>query len=217
MISLDENYFGKDNQSILIRAIKVCAGILCVLDNNSFLGAHLTTLTTVSEFELGCTRLINQYVMPRPPAPRGNITAIYLVLNQEEWASQPQSRRYSDLNLLVADLKRYLHFRGPVMVCNKNHFSAAAGSSVDYRISALGLPWTPILEYRLTPEPDSSTGHNNNVGINLDIFQVATANDASMLPEWRQVGIEHPRRIPNRVPDNQGGFNLIQLAMFDPY
>lgn len=137
MISLDEDYIGWDQSSIVVHGLKVCGGLLCTLANNQLIGAHFTSITSDAEILVGCTWLRHNATNNSP------VQRMYFVLNLEEW--QTRTDKYANTNTLISELKLMFGYTGQMMVFDKN----IVGGSVDVKLSSVSG-----LYYRVTPNPD---------------------------------------------------------------
>src|SRR5690349_18523176 len=79
MISLDEDYIGTDANTIIVRALKVCGGVLCRLSNGNLLGAHYTNGSSPLEILTGCTYLRNHYM------GGATVASMYVVARLAAW------------------------------------------------------------------------------------------------------------------------------------
>ncbi|WP_043364392.1 hypothetical protein [Belnapia sp. F-4-1] len=145
MISLDEDFIGTSNSTIVVHGLKVCGGVLARLASNRLLGAHFTSITTAAEILVGCTYTMNTW------ANGSAVTDLYFIANLEEW--QKRADKYANTHTLLRELKDMFRFNGQIWVFDKN----IIGPSVDVRIAAAGG-----IFHRATPTPNPTTPHPKN-------------------------------------------------------
>ncbi len=193
MISLDEEYIGTDGATIIVRALKVCGGLLCNLSNGNLLGAHFSSSVTPEEILTGCTYLFNHF------AAGATVTEMYFIANLDEW--QTRGDKYANTHVLAAELKLMFRYTGALKVGDKN----IIGPSVDLRFDA-GTP--ALISNRTTLVGDNlvDTPNNNVKYIKVaSVLGVRTATPFivnTTVPHWHRL----PATTTGFVPFNTGMF-----------
>ncbi len=136
MISLDEDYLGTAADAIVVHGLKVCGGVLARLKDSRMIGAHFTNGTHASEILVACNYLMNFWA-------KENVSELYFVYNLPAWAKR--NDKYSNAQVLIADLKAMFRYNGTMWVYDKNMI----GNSVDLKITA-----GAGIYYRITPNPN---------------------------------------------------------------
>ena len=117
MISLDEEMVGQDAGTLIIRAIKVCAGVACQLADGRVVGAHFSSTCPSPAIVTALNFIHNQMV------GGSSITSMSIVLNASEWGGRIS---------IVPAFKGLLRFDGTAKVYDKN----ILGASVDIRLQS---------------------------------------------------------------------------------
>lgn len=190
MISLDEDYMGWATDAILVRGLKVCGGLLCVLNNNRLVGAHFTNITTTAEIFTSCQYMVNHMFAG------GHVTRMYFIYNMNAWGNR--NDKYASAHTLLSELKILTNYNGVIRVYDKN----IIGLSVDVKLSSLG--GNLQIGYRITPNPDPATAVPNS-----NVRRVKTAH-GSHTPVVHFMGGAYSHMIPN----NRGGFVPFVDSMF---
>lgn len=179
MISLDEDYIGTDANTIIIRALKVCGGLICQLNNNNLLGAHFTSDTRPDEILTACTYMVNHWM------GGSAVQRMWFIYNISAWAQRKDP--YSNPTTLLTDLKLMMHYTGVVFVYDKN----IRGASVDVR---LDTPNTIGWRTTLANDPLVTTATNN--------VKLAKKSAYELVPRVRDLGGAYLHKLPQ----TQGGF-----------
>jgi hypothetical protein len=145
MISLDEDYIGTSNSDIVIRALKVCGGVLARLAGGRMLGAHFTNTTPSSSILVGCTYMMNNW------SNGAAVQDLYFIANLRAWQNRQDT--YKNTHTLLSDLKAMFRHTGQIWVFDKD----IVGASVDVKMSAAAG-----ISYRVTPNPDPVQLHQKN-------------------------------------------------------
>ncbi|MGF1526823.1 MAG: hypothetical protein ACFCBW_08530 [Candidatus Competibacterales bacterium] len=187
MISLDEDYVGMADDAIIIRALKVCGGVLARLSNNRLLGAHFTNITTPDEILTGCTYLMNHY------AGGNNVVELYFVANLYAW--QQRGDKYKNTHTLGKELKLMFRYGGSIKINDKN----IVGASVDVRFDA-GNPAQIGYRTTLTNDPLVNTPNNN-------VKHVKTRGKTPVVENMGQI-------YNHKLPTTTTGFTPFPSHMF---
>jgi hypothetical protein len=186
MISLDEDYLGYTNNTVIIRGVKVCGGLVCEFSNNRVGGAHFTPGTSCSEILTAVTGLHRR--------AGGTVTSMYFVYNMSAWSGRGD--KYASPTTLASDLKTMMGYTGKLKVFDKNIIAL----SVDIKL----VQATGAISYRQTPNPDPATA--TAVGT---VWRVKTAY-GSKTPTIKNLDQVHNHRVQNNV----GGFTAFQQILF---
>jgi hypothetical protein len=190
MISLDEDYIGMDANTIIVRALKVCGGVLCRLGNGNLLGAHYTNGTSALEILTGCTYLRNHYM-------GGNaVASMYFIARLAAW--QQRTDKYANTHTLLAELKTMFNYAGQILVFDKD----IIGASVDVRIDNPGF-----IGYRTTLANDPLV-----TTANANVHVVRPANGGATPVVQNTAG---PIFL-HKLPQTQNGFTAFQPGQMVP-
>jgi hypothetical protein len=181
MISLDEDFIGTDANTIIIRALKVCGGLLCQLNNNTLLGAHFTNSTRADEILTACTYMVNHWM------GGSTVQRMWFIYNISAW--EQRTDRYSNAMTLLADLKEMMRYTGMISVYDKN----IRGASVDVR---LDTPTTIGWRATLANDPLVPTLTNDVKLVKKSAYEG--------VPRVRDMGGAYSHKLPQ----TQGGFTL---------
>lgn len=192
MISLDEEYLGYDANEVVVRALKVCAGIVGIVANGGVVGVHFSNSVSPAEILVGMTYVYNHWI-----SPNGGLTSMYLVYNANDWARR--NDRYGNPYTLVTSLKMMWHYNGQLGVYNKNLIAA----SVDLRLRD-NVPTPMHVQYRVTPVNDDN---NRTLSPNINVRKV----HAETLPGGARSHNPLVRNLPYRfynhyVSNTTGGW-----------
>jgi hypothetical protein len=190
MISLDEDFLGCATDAILIRALKVCGGLLCVLDNNRLVGAHFTNITTPAEIYTACQYLHNHMFVG------GNVAQMYFIYNMSAWGHRMD--KYATASTLIGELKTMMHYTGVCRVYDKDIIA----DSVDVKLALVGT--NVQISYRQTPNPDPAVNTPDN-----NVKRVKSQHGSST------PGVLDMNNVyTHKLPTNTGGFTLFVDSLF---
>lgn len=199
MISLDEEYIGTDPNTIIVRSIIVCGGLLCRLNNGNLLGAHFSSIVTPEEILTGCTYLMNHF------SGGAAVTEMYFIANLREW--QVRGDKYADTHRLARELKLMFNFNGQIKVSDKNiignavdvRYDAGNPTSIGYRIT---IPNDPLVN---TPSNNVKFIRHRRLVVNNQVQHTHTPIVVNTgAPKWHQ------------LPTTTGGFTPFPNSMFVP-